>query len=59
MSGSAVVPASLMALVERLLVGTGIDPADAAAVASGDRAHDGPVAEALREGWSSSKPVRP
>lgn len=49
------VAADLAAHAARLLVGTGIDAAQAMRVAAGDRAGDGLVAAALRDGWQADE----
>lgn len=43
----------------RLLVGTGLDPAHAALVASGQMPAGGPAARALRDGWTAADTLPP
>lgn len=45
---------ALLAHASRLLVGTGIDPADVDAVASGTHPAAGTAADALRDGWRTA-----
>lgn len=50
-------PPALAALAARLLAGTGVNPADAEAVAAGEKPAHGTAADALRDGWRAAPPA--